>query len=174
MYVAGLWKTDGDHVPKDAAEGLDLIQKAAAKNYGPALYEVAHRRIDGNGLPQDVDQGLKEMRAAATLGSPQAQFQLGNRYEMGDGVPRELDRARRYYRLCATQGVALCQYRLGWLLYDAQVRPERDYLQAIALFQLAAEQGLAEAKQIASSESPKLTGEQSTWVATLKRQIVRK
>jgi TPR repeat protein len=54
------------------------------------------------------------------------------------------------------------------------VRPERDYLQAIALFQLAAEQGLAEAKQIASSEAPKLTAEQSTWVATLQRQIVRK
>jgi len=174
MYVAGLWKTDGDHVPKDAAKGLDLIQKAAAKNYGPALYEVAHRRIDGNGLPQDVDQGLKEMRAAATLGSPQAQFQLGNRYEKGDGVPRELDRARRYYRLCATQGLALCQYRLGRLLYDAQVRPERDYLQAIALLQLAAEQGLAEAKQLASAEAPKLTPEQNAWVSTLKRQIVRK
>jgi hypothetical protein len=31
-------------------------------------------------------------------------------------------------------------------LYDAPARPERDYLQAIALFQLAAEPGLAEAK----------------------------
>ena len=69
---------------------------------------------------------------------------------------------------------SLCQYQLGRLLYDAPARPERDYLQAIALFQLAAEQGLAEAKQIASSEAPQLTAEQSAWVATLKRQIVRK
>ena len=174
MYVAGLWKIKGEHVPKDAAEGLDWIQKAAAKNYGPALYEVAIRRMDGSDLPHDVDKGLKEMRAAATLGSPQAQFYLGYRYEKGDGVPLELDRARGYFRLCAAQGLALCQYTLGRLLYDAPVRPERDYLQAIALLQLAAEQGLAEAKQLASGEAPKLTPEQSAWVATLKRQIVRK
>ncbi len=114
------------------------------------------------------------MRAAATLGSRQAQFYLGNRYENGDGVPRELDRARRYYRLCAAQGVALCQYRLGLLLYQAPERRERDYLQAIALFQLAAEQGLTEANHLVSSEAPKLTAEQSSWVSTLKSQIVRK
>ena len=90
-----------------------MIQKAAARNYGPALYEVAHGRIDRNGLPQDVDQGMKEMRAAATLGSLQAPFQLGNRHAKGDGVPRELDRARRYYRLCATQGVACASTSSG-------------------------------------------------------------
>lgn len=113
MYVAGSWKTTGEHVPKDAAEGLDLIQKAAAKNYAPALYEIAVRRIDGRDLPLDIDRGLQEMRAAAKLGNRQAQFYLGKRYETGDGVPRELDRAGRYYGLCGAQGVALCQYRWG-------------------------------------------------------------
>jgi len=174
MYVAGSWKINGEHGPKDAVEGLDLVQKAAAKNYGPALYEIAVRRIDGRDLPRNMEKGLQEMREAATLGSRQAQFYLGNRYETGDGVTREPDRARRYFRLCAAQGVAPCQYRLGRLLYDAPDRRERDYLQAIALFQLAAEQNLAEAKQLASNEAPKLTAEQSTWVASLKRQIVRK
>ncbi len=174
MYVAGLWMIKGEHLPNDPAAGLDSIQRSAAKNYGPALYEIAVRRIDGHDLPQDAAKGLQEMRAAATLGSNQAQFYLGNRYETGNGVPQEPDRARRYYRLCAAQGVALCEYRLGRLLYNAQERPERDYLQAIALFQLAAEQGLPDAQQLASLEGPKLTGEQSGWVATLKRQIVRK
>lgn len=174
MYVVGSWKIDGEHGPKNAAEGLDLVQKAAAQNYGPALYVIAVRRIDGHDLQRDIDKGLQEMRKAATLGIRQAQFYLGNRYERGDGVPRELERARRYFRLCAAQGAPLCQYRLGRLLYDAPDRRERDYLQAIALFQLAAEQNLAEAKQLASSEAQKLTAEQSTWVASLKRQIVRK
>jgi uncharacterized protein len=173
MYLVGLWKTQGEHLPKDVKEGFDLIQKAAAKDYGPAIYETAVRRINGRDLPLDIDKGLQEMRSAATLGSRQAQFDLGNRYETGDGVPRELDRARRYYRLCAAQGVAVCQYRLGRLLYETADRKERDYLQAIALFQLAADQGLADAKQLASSEAPKLTTEQSTWVTRLKRQIVR-
>jgi TonB family protein len=174
MYVAGLWKTNGEHVARDTVEGLDWIRKAADKNYGPALYQVAARHIDGRDLPLDVDKGLQEMRAAATLGSRQAQLYLGNRYETGDGVPRELDRARRYYRLCAAQGVALCQFRLGRLLYDAPDRRERDYLQAVALFQLAAQQGLTEAKELASSETPRLTLEQTKWVSTLRDQIVRK
>jgi TPR repeat protein len=174
MYVAGLWMTKGEHLPCDPAAGLELIQKSAAKGYGPALYEISIRHIDGHDLPRDVDKGLQEMREAATSGSKQAQFYLGNRYEMGDGVPMECDRARRYYRLCAAQGVSLCQYRLGRLLYGAEERPERDYLQAMALFQLAAEQGLAEAQQIVAREGPKLTVEQTAWVTTLKRQIVRK
>lgn len=59
-------------------------------------------------------------------------------------------------------------------LYDAPSRREHDYAQAIALFQLAADQGLSEAKQMAAAETPKLTSEQSAWVATLKRQIIRK
>lgn len=174
MYIVGSWKGNGEHGLKGAAEGLDLIQKAATRNYGPALYEIALRRMDGRDLPRDLDKGLQEMRAAATMGSRQAQFHLGNRYETGDAVPRELDRARRYFRLCAAQGVALCQYRLGRLLYDSAERRERDYLEAIALFQLAAEQNLAEAKQPASNEAPKLTPEQGAWVKTLKAQIVRK
>lgn len=114
------------------------------------------------------------MRQAAALGSPQAQFHLGTRYEKGNGVPSEPDRARRYFRLCAVQGIALCQYRLGRLLFDEPERPERDYVQAVALFQLAGENGVQEAKDIASKEAANLTPAQSTWVNTLKTQLVRK
>ena len=151
-----------------------MIQKAAAKDYGPAVYEIALRRIEGRDLSKDIEKGLEEMRQAATMGSPQAQFYLGNRYEKGDGVPREFDRARRYFRLCAVQGVATCQYRLGTLLLDAPDRPERDYVQAVALFQLAGEQGVKEAKEIASKEAANLTPAQNNWVNTLKTQLVRK
>ncbi len=174
MHLAGLWMMRGEHGRTDIAAGFDLIQKAATKNYGPALYELAMHRIEGRDLARDSDKGLLEMREAATLGSRQAQLYLASRYERGDAVPQELDRARRYYRLCGAQGVALCQYRLGRLLYNEKDRPERDYLQAIAFFQLAAEQGLPEAQQLASQEAPNLTAEQTTWVAKLKRQIVQK
>jgi TPR repeat protein len=174
MCMVGIWETEGDHVTKDSEDGLALIQRAAAKNYGPALYEIAVRRIDGRDLSKDIEKGLEEMRQAAVLGSPHAQFYLGNRYEKGNGVPRELDRARRYFRLCAAQGVAMCQYRLGRLLLDAPDRPERDYVQAVALFQLAGEQGLQEAKDIASREAANLTPAQSNWVNALRAQLVRK
>src|SRR5260370_42495318 len=117
---------------------------------------------------------METMRHASILGSPQAQFYLGNRYETGGGVPRELDRARRYFRLCAAQGVPVCQYPLGRLLLDSANRPERDYVQAVAWFQLAGERGIQEARDIASREAAKLTPAQTIWMTTLKAQLVRK
>jgi TonB family protein len=174
MHLIGLWEIAGDYVAKDPADGLALVQKAAAKNYGPALYEVAARQIEGRDLPKDVEKGLESMRQASILGSVQAQFHLGNRYETGSGVPREPDRARRYFRLCAAQGVPLCQYRLGHLLLDDPGRPERDTVQAVAWLQLAAEQGIPEAKKLAEREGATLTPQQTTWVATLKAQLPQK
>jgi TonB family protein len=174
MYMIGVWETAGDHVAKDTAHGLILIQKAAAKNYGPALYEIALREIEGRDLPTEAEKGLDRMRHASLLGSPEAQYYLGNRYELGAGVPREVDRARRYFRLCASRGISQCEYRLANLILDAPDRPENDYVQAVAWMQLAAEQGIAAAREIASRETAKLTPAQTGWVITLKGQLLRK
>jgi TonB family protein len=174
MYLVGSWEITGLHVARDPQDGLALIQKAAAKNYGPALYETGLRRIEGLDTSKDIETGLEEMREAATLGSTQAQYTLGGRYERGNGVPLELDRARRYFRLCAAQGVSMCQYRLGRLLFDEPDRPERDYVQAVAWFQLAGERGIQEAKDLAAKESATLTESQLKWVNTLKAQLVRR
>lgn len=173
IYLVGMWNMRGEHGLSDAAAGMTLLQQAAAKNYADAIYEVAIRRIEGRGVSQDEPKGLQEMRDAATLGNFQAQYYLGRRYKSGDGVPLDLDRARRYYHLCAAQNIAACQYGLARLLFDAPNRRERDYLQALALFQLAADQGFEQAKG-AAAESEKLTADQARWVASLKRQIVRK
>jgi hypothetical protein len=45
---------------------------------------------------------------------------------------------------------------------------------AVAWYQLAGEQGLGEAKEIAAREQAKLTPAQTNWVTTLKAQLVRK
>lgn len=138
------------------------------------MYEIAIRQIEGRDLPKDVEHGLGTMRQASVLGSPQAQFYLGNRYENGDGVPRELDRAHRYFRMCAAQGVAQCQFRIASLLFNTPDRPERDYVQAVAWFKLAGDQGIAEANEIALREVAKLTPAQTNWMTTLTAQLVRK
>jgi len=174
MYVVGLWETNGEHVTKDPQGGFALLQNAADKNYGPALYQVALRRITGQNLSKDVQKGLEEMRQASTMGSPQAQFYLGNLYESGDGLPRETDRAKRYFRLCAAQGMARCQYRLGTLMFNSPDRSERDYIQAVAWLELAADAGVQEAKDVVSKEGPSLTPAQNNWVSTLRSQLVTK
>jgi hypothetical protein len=72
------------------------------------------------------------------------------------------------------QEVPICQYRLGRLLLDSANRPERDYVQAVAWFQLAGERGIQEARDIASREAAKLTPAQTVWMTTLKAQLARK
>jgi TonB family protein len=174
VYQLGAWEIEGNHLPKNAEGGLALVRQAAAKNYGPALYQVALRMVEGRDEPKDVAAGFEKMRHAALLGSPQAQYDLGNRYEKGDAVPQEFDRARRYFQLCAAQRIAQCQFRLGTLLFNLPERPERDYVQAVALFQLAAEGGVVAAGEIVARETPKLTPSQAAWVTTLKSQLVRR
>lgn len=72
-------------------------------------------------------------------------------------MPHEMDTAELYFRLCAAQAVPQCQYRLAKLMLDAPRRLERNYVQAVAWMQLAADQGLAEAKEIASKETESLS-----------------
>ncbi len=172
MYVLGSWCNCGEGVPKDPERGLELIKKAADKHYGPALYEIGHRYLEGIGFPVDQQRGLKMIKDAAVLGSMDAQSFLGTHYESGQILEHDEARARQFYRLCGAKGHAACQYHLGRLLFNAPDRRERQYIQALAWFQLAAAQNVAEAKKMVELEMPKLTPEQVERVKKLKSQLV--
>jgi TPR repeat protein len=172
MYLVGRWETNGDNnLVKDTADGWRLIEKAADKNYGPALYQVAFRSLQAGGDPSGMERQRQALRDAAVLGSIEAQFYLGQAYEAGTGVPQEPDRARRYFRLCAIKGEPLCQYRLGRLLLEKAGRSEDDYLQAIAWLQLAADQKVGEGRTILDREQPQLSTAQAAVVSTWKSQL---
>ena len=172
MFVLGSWCNSGEGVPKDPERGFELIQKAADKNYGPALYEIGHRHLEGIGYPADQEKGLKMIRAAAVLGSVDAQYFLGTNYESGKLLEHNDDRARQFYRLCGAKGHPACQYKLGRLLFNAPDRPERQYIQALAWFQLAAAQDVPEAQKVLEAETPKLSPDQVSWMKKLKNQLV--
>jgi TonB family protein len=174
MYALGKLKSSGEFVQREPAEGLVLITKAAEKNYGPALYELGAMYYEGNQVSRDSEKGLKLLRDAAVLGSSQAQFFLGTHYAAAVGVQQDLDRASRYFRLCAASGVPKCQFELAKLLLDLPGRKERDYVQAIAWALLATDQGLAEARQLADAERPKLSQEEVSRAIKLKAQLVHK
>jgi TonB family protein len=174
MFTIGTWKLAGQFMPKDTGAGMELLQKAAAAKYSLALYEVGMRRVRGRDLPQDVEAGMQQLRDASVLGNQQAQYFLGNHYGIGgDGVPKDLDRARRYFRLCAAQAVAACQHRLGQLLYESPDRKERDLLQAVAWFELAADQNFAQAQQALAlaREQNSLGEDQQRAIRTLKQSL---
>ena len=172
MYVVGKLMQAGDGVPKDPAEGEALIRKAADKNYGPALFDVGIALYEGKSGPSETNNGLRMIRDAATLGSYEAQLFLGDRDERGVDTPVDLSRARRYFNLCAAAGQTVCQVRLAKLLLGLPSRQEREYIQAVAWLQLAADQGQEEARMLIEKEDARLTLEQSNWVKRLKPQLV--
>lgn len=161
-------------LPGDEQLAVKLLQGSAEKHYGPAIFEIGRMHMTGSQLPLDHDKGLEMVREAAVLGSVGAQLFLAMLYQEGKSVPRDLDRARRYLRLCAAAGAAVCQMRLADLLLTQEPRPERDYVQAIAWLQLASEAGFAGAAARLEKEDPKLSSEQTKWVANLKEQLVRR
>jgi TPR repeat protein len=172
LYVVGKWEIEGDNSqPKDASGGLAKIQKAADKNYGPAIYAIAMQSI--NDSPRHT-KTWERIRLAATLGSQDAQYFLGDHYQRGEVVEQNSERAKGYFRLCAARGNSDCQFRLGRLMFNAPNRPDYEYEQALAWFQLAGEQGVSEAAQIVEREKPNLTAAQQKAIDILARQFAGK
>jgi TonB family protein len=57
MFAIGIWEINGEHITKDFQDGLRLVRASAAKDYAPAMCEVAVRLIEGRDLPQDPEKG---------------------------------------------------------------------------------------------------------------------
>jgi TonB family protein len=171
LYMVGMWEIKGQNVPRDALAGMEKIRKAADKKYAPALYQVAAHAIDD---ASDADASWEKMRQAAVLGSREAQFFLGDHYERGDGVEQSVDRAKNYFRLCGAKGEARCQYRMARLMFNAPDRQDYEYEQALAWFQLAAANGIRDARQVLDQEKTNLNPAQERAVAKLTRQFVGK
>lgn len=171
MFLAGAWQANGEHGPQDRTAGRALIAKAAAKNYGPALYEDAIATIEGRDAAANPEKGREEMKRASMLGSTKAQFYLGLLNDSGKTAPRDADKAAYYFRLCGARGDGACQYRLGKILLE-KTGSQRESVQGIAWIQLASEHGVPEAAEILKG-LPEPSAEQNTQIAHLKTQLVR-
>lgn len=177
MYLYAKLLEYGDGFPRDRDLAFRIMSEAAEKNYASAVYEIGRMTLAGKRVEKDPEKGLELIRNAALLGSRQAQFFLGAAYESGDGVPTSAERARQYFRLCAAAGEAPCQVRLAQLLLQAAEdsgTTDRQYLQALAWLELAAEQGDLQAKLILDQERGGLSPQQISWVSRLKEQFSRR
>lgn len=171
MYLYAKMLESGDGYARDPELALRLIIDAAGKSYAPAMYEQGRMLLEGRRLEKDPDRGLELVRNAAVLHNRAAQFYLGSEYEQGGLLPQSPEQARQYFKLCALQGETVCEVRLAKLLIDKEAREERDYLQAIAWLELAAERGDAQAHLLLDPERPGLTESQVGYVDKVKAQI---
>lgn len=171
MYLYAKMLESGDGFPKDRELALRVMSEAAEKNYPSAVYEIGRMTMIGRRIEKDPEKGLGLIRNAAVLGSRQAQFFLGAAYESGDGVEQSQDRARHYFRLCAATGEMPCQVRLARILMQGAGNGDREYLQALAWLDLAAEHGDLQARMILERERAGLSPQQVSWVSKLKEQF---
>jgi len=174
MYLYGKMLEAGDGVAQDRDAALRLIFEAALKGYPSAMFDIGRMTMEGRRIKKDPEKGLELVRNAAILGNRRAQFFLGMAYESGSGVPQDAERAHQNFRLCAAVGETSCQVRLARLLLENASREERDFLQAIAWLELAAEDRNDEARLLLNQEQTALTPKQISWVEKLKSQLVQK
>lgn len=174
MYLYGKLLESGDGVAQDRDAAFHLIAEAAEKAYPSAMFDIGRMMLEGRRVRKDPEKGLELMRNAAIQGNRRAQFFLGVAYLSGYGVPQDPERAHQNFRLCAAMGESPCQVQLAKLLLQNAAREERDFLQAIAWLELAAEDRNDEARLILDQERAALTEKQESWVKKLKTQLVQR
>ena len=146
-YVAafGLWRTladrgdaraqaavsdmyrSGQGVDQNAAEALKWLRLAAEQGHADSQFGLALMYRNGKGIPKDYSEATKWMQLAAGHWS------------------RRLARAVELYRL-ADEGDPDAQTQLG-LMYKKGENVERDYIEALEWFRLAAGQGYAKGQK---------------------------
>jgi TonB family protein len=174
MYLYGKLLESGDGIAQDRDAAFHLIVEAAEKGYPSAMFDVGRMMMEGRRVRKNPEKGLELVRNAAILGNRRAQFFLGVAYASGYGVPQDAERAHQNFRLCAAVGETPCQVQLAKLLLQSTTREERDFLQAIAWLELAAEDRNDEARLILDQEHAALTEKQVSWVNKLKTQLVQR
>ncbi len=172
MYLYGKLLEAGDGVAQDRDAAIRLIAEAAEHAYPSAMFDIGRMMMEGRRFKKDPEKGLELVRNAAILGNRRAQFFLGVAYMTGYGVPQDLERAHQNFRLCAAMGETPCQVQLAKLLLQNTTREERDFLQAIAWLELAAEDRNDEAKLLLEEQHAALTSKQASWVKKLKTQLM--
>jgi TPR repeat protein len=107
----------GDGVPKDDAEAVKWLRKAADQDSALAERYLAEMYFKGRGVSADNMEAAKLLRMAAEQGDAQSEHNLAVLYTQGLGVPRNVKEAANWMRKAADQNYAAGQQGLG-VLYE--------------------------------------------------------
>jgi TPR repeat protein len=140
LYERGVNAITGIGETQNEQAGIDYFHRSADLGYGPAQIALGYYYemgiVPGNQGQPSVDLYKK----AAAQGDPLAAWLLGRRYFLGNGVPQDLEAARKWLKMAADRKNAFGAYYLGRLVADS------DPAKAVALYKIAADQGLPQAQ----------------------------
>lgn len=100
QYLVGaIMASGGGDVKADAAQGIDLLAKAAAQGHPDAGAWMGKLYWTGKGLPRDPAKAFPLNLRAADAGNEQAAYYTGLALVKGEGVGADRTRAMRYFEL---------------------------------------------------------------------------
>lgn len=137
QFYLGRMHLFGQGVAKDEAQGIALIEEAAAGNVVEAVTMLAKAYEYGMGVEKDKAKALAYWEQAASLGVTSAQVEMGLRYETGEITGQaDYDTALRWYREAVAANDARAMTYLG-SLYERGLGVAQDFAMAAELYRQA-------------------------------------
>lgn len=93
----------GEDIPVDYQKAKIYFEKAAKKQYAPALYNLGIMHLKGQGVSHNTQKAMDYFEKAVSKGSKEAAFVLGNIY-FNEEELKDFKRAISFYRDACSKG----------------------------------------------------------------------
>lgn len=130
---------------KNLKRGLELLNKAANKNYGPAFGELGYYYAK-EAEPKDYKKSIEYLKKGIALEDASSYFGYGVLLEKGLGIAKDYKKAAEFYEKSTELGNIYAANNLGFMYYNGRLG-ERDLKKAEEFFVLAASKGVPEGIQ---------------------------
>ena len=143
LYSEGGTDSTGFTVERDIDKAREWYEKAAEKDYGPALYALSLLYREGwEGTAPDHEKTVELLRRGAAADYAPAQYALGCLYEAGfdDIIKPDEAVSIEWYKKAAENGNPSAQYEMG-LVYSRGKGVPEDEEKAAEWFKKAAQYG---------------------------------
>ncbi|MFN7038455.1 MAG: tetratricopeptide repeat protein [Alphaproteobacteria bacterium] len=127
-------------VVQDYKKTVEYLEKAVAKGYEIAAFNLGVMYYKGNRVVQDYKKAIEYFEKAAARGYARAECNLGEMYENGKGVNQDYNKAFEYYEKAAAKGDIIAECNLG-AMYIEGLGVNKDYNKALEIFNKLAEKG---------------------------------
>jgi len=139
LMLAESYKAGSLGLPRDEAQGIHWLRKAAENNSQAEVY-LGYAYSHGEGVPKDEAEAVKWYQKAAEQGNLNGQANLAYMYEHGKGVHKDMAAAAKWCQAAAEQGDTAAQYELGRMYEDGR-GVHKDAITSIMWFLLAKDGG---------------------------------
>ena len=152
-------------MPKDPDAAKAQFERAAAKNQGPALYNLGVMALDSSsGRKPDFSKAAQYFLRSANAGDDDGAYSYGVMLREGRGVPQDIAEGARWLKRAADAGVIAGQVEYAIMLFNGEGVP-KDQAAAVAILRVAAAKGI---------RSPRTALRIFTWTAWWWAAILRR